>query len=112
MSCGRRKNADGLSRGNLNVGVVAGTAMLDFIPTHLNAFERSAKLLPWLRTWIGSDELELLSPVKWFTRGHDLQADKWEFNVGDLKLPTVKSGFLCGLLHRLQQKLHLKSCEM
>ena len=39
------------------------------------------------------DVLELLTPQKWFTRGHDLQSNKWEVNVDGLKMPTVKSGF-------------------
>jgi len=43
----KAQGLDGLSRGNLNVGVMAGTAMLDFVLTHLNAFERSSTLLPW-----------------------------------------------------------------
>ena len=91
----KAQGSDGLSRRNLKVGVMTGTAMLDFVPTHLNAFERSAMLLPWIKAWTGSDELELLSPAKWFNRGHDLQSDKWEFNVDGLKMPTIKSGFVC-----------------
>ena len=93
----KAQGSDGLSRGNLNVGVMAGTAMLDFVPTHLNVFERSATLLPWIKTWTGSDILEFLTPEKWFTRGHDLQSNKWEFNVDGLKMPTVKSGFFVWL---------------
>jgi hypothetical protein len=89
----KAQGSDGLSRGNLNVGVMAGRSMLDFVPTHLNAFERSSTLLPWIKTWTGSDKLELLGPQEWFTRGHDIQSHKWEINVDGLKMPTVKSGF-------------------
>jgi hypothetical protein len=88
----KAQGSDGLSRGNLNVGVMAGTAMLDFVPIHLDAFERSATLLPWIQAWTGEDELELLTPAQWFTRGHDLQANKWEYNIDGLKMPTTKSG--------------------
>jgi len=58
----KAQGSDGLSRGNLNVGVMAGRSMLDFVPTHLNAFERSSTLLLWIKTWTGSDVLELLTP--------------------------------------------------
>ena len=93
----KAQGTDGLSRGNLNVGVIAGMAMLDFVPTHLNAFERSSTLLPWIKAWTRSDVLELLTPQKWFTCGHDLQSIKWEVNVDSLKMPTVNSGFLVWL---------------
>jgi len=42
----KAQGPDGLSRGNLDVGVMAGTAMLNFVPIHLDAFERSAAFLP------------------------------------------------------------------
>ena len=87
----KAQGSDGLSRGNLNVGVMAGIAMLDFVPTHLNAFERSPPLLPWIQTWTGKDVLELLTPQKWFTRGHDVQSNKWEVNVDGLKMPMQQS---------------------
>ena len=105
----KAQGSDGLSPGNLNVGVMAGRSMLDFVPMHLNVFERSSTLLPWIKTWTGSDKLELLIPQEWFTRGHDLQSNKWEVNVDGLKMPTVKSGFLFGLLLWLPQKLQLKN---
>ena len=38
----KAQGSDGLSRGNLNVGVMAGRSMLDFVPTHLNTFKRSS----------------------------------------------------------------------
>ena len=93
----KAQDLDGLLRGNLYVGVMAGTAMLDFVPTHLNAFERSSTLLLWIKTWTGSDKLESLTPQKWFTRGHDLQSNKWEVNVDGLKMLTIKSGFFVWL---------------
>ena len=71
---GRRmiqQGADGLSRGNLNEGVMQGNDMLDFVPTHLSALERSSGLVDWLQEQIGED-LEVLTPEGWFDRGHDI----------------------------------------
>ena len=122
--CMKAQSLDGLSRGNLNVGVMAGTAMLVFVPTHLNTFERSATLLPWIKTWTGSDVLELLTPQeltpeKWFTHGHDLQSNKWEVNVDGFKMPTAKSGFFVWpapaaaetAIEELRKEWHRRQCS-
>ena len=85
------QGSDGLSRGNLNVGVMAGKSMLSFVPIHLTAFERSPKLKDWLLSFVGN-KTEFLTPEQWFTRGHDLCEEKWEVNSDGLKLPTFKSG--------------------
>ena len=49
---------DGLSRGNLNVGIMTGRAMLEFVPIHLSAIERSPKIKTWIDDWTGYDDLE------------------------------------------------------
>ena len=85
------QGSDGLSRGNLNVGVMAGKRMLDFVPIHMTALERSATLKPWLESFL-SKEVEWLSPKDWFTRGHDIEDGKWETNSDGIKLPTIKEG--------------------
>ena len=36
----KEQGSDGLSRGNLNVGVMAGKVMLDFVPIHQTCLER------------------------------------------------------------------------
>ena len=87
------QGSDGLSRGNLNVGVMAGKTMLSFVPIHMKASERFLGLKPWIDNWTGKDRLEWLSPEGWFTRGHDLVEEEWEINVDGLSLPTFKSGF-------------------
>ena len=69
---GRRmvaQGTDGLSRGNFLEGVMAGTGMLEFVPLHLNAAERSDSLIKWLKTWIPKDS-EMLTVDQWFTLGH------------------------------------------
>ena len=87
------QGTDGLSRGNLNVGVMAGKAMLDFVPLHLTASQRSPSIKDWISSWTEGDTLEWLSPEGWFTRGHDLVEDEWEVNVDGMQLPTFRPGF-------------------
>jgi hypothetical protein len=85
------QGSDGLSRGNINVGVMAGKKMIDFVPIHQNALERSASLKPWLNSFIDK-EAEYLNPKDWFIRGHDLDESRWEHNSDGMKLPCIKSG--------------------
>jgi hypothetical protein len=85
------QGTDGLSRGNLNVGVMAGKRMLEFIQIHMTAIDRTSLLKPWLDSFVGSD-VEWLEPKDWFTRGHDLIPNKWESNSDGFKLPCIKPG--------------------
>jgi hypothetical protein len=87
----KEQGSDGLSRGNLNVGVMAGKRMLDFVPIHISPLDRSPTLKPWLKSFLGS-EAEFLDPTGWFTRGHDLDESKWEVNIDGIKLPCLKTG--------------------
>ena len=81
---------DGISRGLLNEGVMAGEKMLSFIPLHLTATERSPTLLPWIQSWV-SEEVHSLSPYDWFQRGHNIAG--WSKEKGDLfERPIIKSG--------------------
>jgi hypothetical protein len=55
------EGGDGVSRGILNEGVMAGESMLSFIPLNLSA-ERCETLVPWIQGWI-KGEVECLEPV-------------------------------------------------
>ena len=66
------EGGDGVSRGLLNEGVMAGEDILSFIPLHLSALDRSPSLLPWLKTWTCL-QLEALAPADWFGLGHDIR---------------------------------------
>ena len=55
---------DGVSRGDMNAGMMAGQPVESFIPLHLSAAERSPKLLDWIRGWTG-DQMEYLEPNRW-----------------------------------------------
>ena len=85
------QGSDGLSRGNLNVGVMAGKRMLSFVPIHLTALERCPELQPWISSFVGPNA-EFLTTEQWFTRGHDLDELNWETNSDGMKLPTIKKG--------------------
>jgi hypothetical protein len=60
---------DGLSRGDHNAGVMAGDSMMSFVPLAQNAAERSAALLPWVKSWASpkdkTKEVKVLSPTEW-----------------------------------------------
>jgi len=66
------QGSDGLSRGNLNIGVIVGKKMLDFVPIHPSCLDRCDAFKAWLLEWMGEDPIEFLTPKQWFARGHDL----------------------------------------
>ena len=94
----KAQGTDGLSRGNLNVGVMAGKSMLDFVPIHKTALERSPQLKTWLKSWIGN-QIEFLEPEQWFTRGHDHDENRWETNLDfedgwKMEFPAIRKGVM------------------
>jgi hypothetical protein len=84
------EGGDGVSRGLLNEGVMAGGNMLSFIPLNVSALERSKTLLPWIQTWI-KEGVKCLAPKDWFQLGHDIRG--WSSPPGDLfQRPILKAG--------------------
>jgi hypothetical protein len=84
------EGGDGVSRGILNEGVMAGENMLKFIPLNLSAIERSPALLPWFNTWM-KEKIECLEPADWFQLGHDIRG--WTASGRDLfQRPPLKAG--------------------
>jgi hypothetical protein len=65
------EGADGGSRGDMNQGVMAGQPILDFIPLHLSALERSNKVEAWVHSWWDNErgELQTLTLEGWFEEG-------------------------------------------
>jgi len=55
---------DGVSRGNMNAGGMAGADMLLFVPLNVAALKRSPTLTKWLLGWVG-DNVEILEPSQW-----------------------------------------------
>ena len=95
----KAQGSDGLSRGNLTTGVMAGKKMIDFIPIQLTALERSADLKTWLCSWL-PPSVEFLEAKDWFIRGHDIVPGGYSTNCDGMKIPTTKSGTFVWALHR------------
>jgi hypothetical protein len=53
-----------------------GHSMMDYVPLHLNALERSPELKTWLLSWLGQ-EVEFLEPRGWFCEGFKEGAFVW-----------------------------------
>jgi hypothetical protein len=83
---------DGLSRGSLPEGVMAGIPYLNFFSLNETAFERSPLLIDDFKDMIPfEDLLTVLKPRDWFERGHDIQwLDQEQHDR--FFLPTTQSG--------------------
>ena len=90
-----QQGADGLSRGNLTEGVMAGKEMKEFIPLHLSALERCNSLLPWIKGWAEDRDkpLEVLQVEDWYGRGHDVSPEE-AINVDGIRMTSYKPGTL------------------
>ena len=85
------QGTDGLSRGDMLEGVMAGTDMLDFVPINKSAIEVQPELKDWLKSWLPSDQvIDFLTPAQWFTRGHDIVG--YSTNDEGIDVPILKSG--------------------
>jgi hypothetical protein len=73
------QGTDGISRGEMNEGVAAGSPMLSFVPLHLSALDRVPCLGSWVKTWLGNDS-EILLPDEWFSRGHSHSGGAYDSN--------------------------------
>jgi hypothetical protein len=82
------QGTDGLSRGQLNEGVMDGHSMLSFIPIHESALERSSTLEDWLTSWLVSPIF--LSPIDWYERGHSIKG--WNRDRLGFDIPILESG--------------------
>ena len=83
------QGTDGVSRGYLALGVMAGEPMTGFIPIHVSATDRHPGLLPWLLSWSSSDSV-LLEPMDWFGQGHDIGG--WAMHPDGFERPVIREG--------------------
>ena len=83
------QGTDGVSRGFLGEGIMAGDAMKSFIPIHLSALSRSSGLETWIKSW-SSDSLITLETRGWFDRGHDIEGFRSSWD--DFERPELKEG--------------------
>jgi hypothetical protein len=51
--------------------VAGGYNILDLIPLHLDAIERSPSLFEWINSWAGKGCRTALTPTEWNTRGQN-----------------------------------------
>ena len=82
---------DGISRGQLNEGVMAGKPMLSFLPLHKTPMQMSPTLFEWVKSWLGP-KTELLTPMDWFTTGHDIRGWTLPSEYNQLSLPILRPG--------------------
>jgi hypothetical protein len=69
---------DGMSRGDMLEGMMAGIDPLSFLPLGLDANERSkGKVEEWVRSWWGTQPLLSLSPEGWFEEGQGSTPCLW-----------------------------------
>ena len=68
---------DGLSRGQLGEGTMAGDSILKHIPLHLSVCSRSHMVEQWIRSWWVEDDLQLLTSHGWFCEGHRKGSFLW-----------------------------------
>ena len=83
------QGTDGLSRGLLNEGVMAGESFFTYVPFNLSAALRSSSLVPWVRSWAGEDVIHL-QPADWFERSHDIAG--WKMGQDNFERPRIKRG--------------------
>jgi hypothetical protein len=79
---------DGVSRGYLALGIMAGKAMCSFIPIHQTACECSPKLVEWIKVWSGSNSI-VLYLMGWFEKGHDIVG--WNKGIDGFERPIISS---------------------
>jgi hypothetical protein len=82
------QGTDGLSHGDLLSGVMTGSSMLEFVPLHLSATDRTPQLVSWVQSWVPlTHTVFLLQPINWFVSGHGLAG--WEANLDGLSSPVA-----------------------
>ena len=90
------QGTDGLSRGDIAEGVMAGETMLEFIPLNKSCLERSPLLRSWILSWLSplskgfEQEVCFLSIKDWFHLGHDIVGGQQ--NAEKLWLPHYQPG--------------------
>ena len=66
------QGTDGLSRGMLCEGVLAGKDMLDYVDIAKSACQRHPPLREFVRSWSGAGDLRPLREEEWFVEGHGI----------------------------------------
>ena len=87
------QGTDGLSRGDLNEGVMKGDPLTSFIPLHRSAMDRQPELKTWVKTFVlpakSGEEIIFLDYEGWFEKGHDIIGG--ERNEDNIWMPKYRS---------------------
>lgn len=88
------QGGNGLSRGNMNKGVMSGTNFLLFLPLSETAIKRSPNIIQWIHLWINATNPIFLQPEQWFDRAHNIVGNSLVLQYeGDKRYkPNIKSG--------------------
>ena len=75
------QGTDGLSRGDTCEGVMQGHQMLNFVPLHQTAVERSPQVKQWILSWLkpsllNKEEIIFVNEQDWFWRAYDIVGGK------------------------------------
>ena len=70
------QGTDGLSRGMMCEGVLAGRDMLEYIDIAKSASSRHPPLAKFIRSWAGVPDLTPLSEEEWYVEGHGIVGGK------------------------------------
>lgn len=74
----KRIGVDGLSRGDMYEGVLAGGDPLDYVPFNEGANARSVgRVEEWVKSWWGTHTLRTLTPEGWFDTAHGTVPCLW-----------------------------------
>lgn len=80
------QGTDGLSRGMMCEGVLAGRDMLDYIDIAKSSSSRHPPLVEFIRAWTGDSDLKPLREEEWFVEGHGIIGGKRDSH--DIWIPT------------------------
>lgn len=68
----KHQGTDGVSRGRLTEGITLSEAMITFCPWHIAPFTMCDSLADMIKSWLKDHTYEVLEPIDWFGKAHDL----------------------------------------
>jgi len=105
----KRQGGDGLSRGDLNSGVLQGDHYLSHIPLAENAFSRHPPLKSWLKDVLPGDDWIFLEEKDWYRQAYRDPRGKYVW----LPAPCVADACLeqvCEVKHIHPDSIHIFIC--
>ena len=75
------QGTNGVSRGYLGQGVMAGESMVAHIPIYLSSITRAPDLVPWIRSWCCVDAILLIRQMAGLNQGTASKDGLWQVTV-------------------------------